>query len=146
MVNARKKNRSRVKSSDGTVSVIKNCFIGMCIAIAVGFILLLIMSALALSFEDPDMSVGGMALAALYISALVGGFASVRMNSGEALLCGALVGAMLNVALVVISLFFRGGDPEGFGVGELLTRGAVILMSVLGAYMGLHKKKRKRRR
>ena len=146
-MSARKKGRVKTKGSGGVTSLLKSSLAGFGVSLLAGILLLLGLTALSLSFDDPESLSSAMALGALFLSSLAGGFVALKMNGSEALLCGASVGALMNLALLVISLFVRDVASSDMGVlREILARGAVVLMAVLGAYLGTHRKKRRRGR
>ena len=92
------------------------------------------------------MDWGEEGLGVIYISALIGGFVSVRQNKKDALLCGIVSGAMLALCFFVISLFFADGSSSYSFLIELILRGAMLLMSVFGAFAGLNRGNKRRGR
>lgn len=141
---ARKKGRS--EDMPPLVSAFKSSLTGFAAALVSSLILWIAASAIAYANDDPDSVVGALALGVIYLSALTGGFVAVRYNKKDALLCGLLSGAMLAVFFFIISLFF-GESPSSYSVFvELMLRGAMLLMSVFGAFAGLHRKDRRRKR
>lgn len=145
---AEKKGRKKPRSEDSPplVSVFKSSLLGFAASLVSALVLWIAASAIAYANDDPDAVVGTLALGVIYLSALIGGFASVRYNKKDALLCGVSGGAMLAVFFFIISLFFGDSSSSYPFLIELMLRGAVVLMSVFGAFAGLHRKDKRRKR
>ncbi len=143
-----RKSRKKGRSEDAPplVSVFKSSLMGFAAALASALVLWIAASAIAYANDDPDSVVGALGLGVIYISALIGGFVSVRQNKKDALLCGIVSGAMLALCFFVISLFFADGSSSYSFLIELILRGAMLLMSVFGAFAGLNRGNKRRRR
>ncbi len=102
--------------------------------------LLLIFCAIAYSTEDPDGITLPLSLCALYLSAVFGGIAAVRL-SGDGLMSGLLAGMISAGVLFLISLL-----PLPLSSMEMpmsfLYNALVIPAAVIGAALG-HKRKMK---
>ncbi len=121
--------------------------IGTLVGIAAVLALALLLSYLLYQTADPGKYVTPVALSALYISAFIGGFTSSRLNKGSALLCGVSVGAMLTVLTFLLSLAVNGRLSADYGLaGSLALRAAIIVCSVIGAYVGAMKKEQNKKR
>ena len=100
--------------------------------------------------DDPDSLLSVLSFAALYISALVAGIISAKRTGNRGLLSGALSGIMLVGLLFLMSLCFGDSYSSGYSwASGMAMRGSVVLLSVLGGLIGVHKgntKKRKRKR
>lgn len=100
--------------------------------------LLLIFCAIAYSTEDPDSITLPLSLCALYLSAVFGGIAAVRL-SGDGLMSGLLTGILSAGILFLISLL-----PLPVSSMEMpmsfLYNALVIPAAVIGAALG-HKRK-----
>ena len=121
---------------------------GFGIAIAVGICLLLALSAVIYSTNDPNRFVSPASLSVLYISSLFGGFSAARLNRGSALLCGLLSSCMLLAILFLTSLFVEPSpEVDTSLVAAIGQRGIAVGISVLGAAIGVsNQKKRPKRR
>ena len=147
------RNRSARKNSAAELSapaaIIRSSFIGAGIAVIVSAVLLFAATLIAYANADPESVTGMLGLAAIYIASMSAGFCSVRINRQSALACGALSGFLLALLFFVVSLFFDTSYSSEYPiVAKLALRAAILLMSVLGAYAGLHRgsgKRRKRR-
>ena len=141
---AKKKNSAELS---GASAVIRSGFIGAGVAALLSVVLLFVATLIAYSTEDPDSMTGALGLAASCISAMAAGFCSVRINRQSALVCGAFSGFLLAFFFFLISLFFDASAASGLPIFATLgLRGAMIVMSVLGAYAGLHRGAGKRRK
>ncbi len=136
------KRKNRAEEDKGIISAVKSSFIGTGIALVVALLLCLSAAGAAYSGDDPNSLTGAFGLVSLYISAFVAGFAAVKINGSEALICGTFSGCLLSLVLVVISLFFGNEYSTGYSVPLMLVlRMAAVLMALLGAFAALHKSK-----
>ena len=142
--------KSREGSDAGGLPIIKNSILGAACS-------LILMLALSLGFcwisytrDDPDSLLSVLSFAALYISALVAGIISAKRTGNRGLVSGALSGIMLVGLLFLMSLCFGDSYSSGYSwASGMAMRGSVVLLSVLGGLIGVHKgntKKRKRKR
>ena len=116
------------------------------VTLAAAMLLNLVFSLIAYFYSDPDRLIRPLALAAAGLSALIGGFASLRIHGHAALLCGLLNGSAAMALMILASLFFTDyGTGYSAGISILLHAG-FLLLSVAGAYMGLHKKPKKKKK
>ena len=110
-------------------------------------ILLFPISAIVYASADPNHYVIPASLLILYVSSLVGGFSAAKLNRGSALLCGILTGLLYLAILIPCSLLIDPTLSSDPGVAlSLGLKGILLVVSVLGALIGVtNKKKRKRK-
>ena len=121
--------------------------IGIGAAFGAAVALLLLAAVVAYSTDDPDRLSSPLAYAVLYLTALFGGFVSVRVRRSDALCCGLLCGAAWMGILFLASLLFQGVLTEGIGgVWVAVLRVMTVLASILGAYLGLPRAKTAKRK
>ncbi len=148
MGHATQSRRKKVRSTEPTElsSIVKSSFIGFGAALIAALALWIVASVIAYSNNDPDSVAGAVGFAAIYLACLFGGFVSVRINRGKALLCGGLCGVLMAIVFWVTSRFFGEDHSAGYSFTvELLLRLAMIVMSLFGAFAALHQKKKRRR-
>lgn len=109
------------------------------LCLAAGLALALLGAALLCSLPDPDTPLLPMSLAILLLSALLLGLV-IGKRTGERLLLGGLMGGalLLGVMFLMSFPFSSGGEhllPSSLG---LPLRGAVLLFTLLGSYLGGH--------
>ncbi|MCI8387646.1 MAG: TIGR04086 family membrane protein [Clostridiales bacterium] len=132
---------------DGLQSLLGAALRGLIAGIIVILILALILSAAALSMDDPASMLEIFAIAALFIGAVVCGFVSAKSYPDAAFIAGLLGGAFYVLFIWVISLFFRGdsGDVSRELVSPLwMALGYIgcIALSMLGGLLGRKRKQR----
>ena len=99
--------------------------------------LTLIASLIAYFAPDPNALIRPLSLIAAALTALIGGFATVRIHRHAALLCGLLNGSVLTALMMLVSLFFT-HYSSGYSAGiSALLHTAFLLCSVAGACLGL---------
>ena len=144
----RKKNREN--GDTGTLPIVKNSILGAACSLILMLVLSLAFCWISYTRDDPDSLLSVLSFAALYISALVAGIISAKRTGNRALASGALSGIMFVGILFLISLCFSDSYSSGYPWGsETAMRGSVILLSILGGLIGVHKgntKKHKRKR
>lgn len=110
--------------------------------LATGLTLLLIASLAAYFTPDPARLTPALGLVASGLTALLGGIAAARIHKQGALICGLGNGAMLMAVMLLLSLFFT-KEASGYGVWiSAALHGGWMLLSVLGAFLGMPGKKR----
>ncbi|MBE6586181.1 MAG: TIGR04086 family membrane protein [Ruminococcaceae bacterium] len=116
------------------------------VAAMLGFLILLVMSTVAFTDPDPDRLTLPLALGALSLTSLMGGFIAARRGRTNPLLCGALLGLLLLLLLVCGSMIM--GNETAVSLSTNLPaaamwglRGCVPLLSWLGAKLGSPKRK-----
>lgn len=103
-------------------------------------LLLLIFCAVAYSTDDPDSITFPLSLCALYLSAIIGGIAAVRL-SGDGIMSGLLTGLITAVLLFLLSLLPLPMSPVEMPI-SLLYNALVVPAAVVGSALG-HKRKEK---
>jgi len=103
--------------------------------------LLLISCAAANASEDPGSMIRPLALACLYLSAMISGFAAVRL-SGDGILSGMLSGSVTALLMLLLSCLPLPGSGFLFPYTLLLTA-CVIPAGCAGALIGRKRQKRK---
>ncbi len=136
--------KKRVQPEEETPAIfLKHLTKSFLITLAIGVGLLLAVSLIAYFCPDPDSLILPLSLAASGLTALVGGFISLRLHGHSALLCGLCNGGACSVLMMLVSLFL-GGYAHGYSalISGLLHAG-FLLLSVTGAFLGRpHQKKR----
>ena len=117
----------------------------------VGFLcfalLIFAFSCLCLAVSDPHSLTTPLSLAAIYLSALVAGFAALRYNRRQdALLCGLVSGVLFALALSLLMLFVRTPETDTSLKNALLLRLLALPSSLCGAFLGRLGKKFKRKK
>ncbi len=109
-------------------------FLGTVISLVIGIVLLVVTCFLGLSMKDPDKYTPMLALAALFITALVSGYLAARAHRKSGLACGALSGILLIGILVLLAFAF------GFGIHISLfaiCAPAIVICSMLSGVVGV---------
>lgn len=134
------------KGWNGILGLVKSSTIGCGGGLLSALLLALIGAIVCICSADPHALILPVGLIALYLSALIGGWITIRHHKSSPLPCGALCGAMMLLLLVLASLFFDKGEDGGFSLGiSLLLRALVPFFSILGARMGLKRRSVPRR-
>ena len=155
MQKSNKKIHRRVKSvadrdssaNESPALLIRHLTKSLLITLLAGIFLTLSSSLAAYFSPDPDRLIAPLALIATGGTALIGGFAAVRIHGQNALICGLLNGSAFMVAMMLLSLCFA-NYSAGYSAGiSCLLHVGFVVFSVAGAYLGLKKvpKKKKRR-
>ncbi len=154
----RSKDQSKNKQStagDASVagtSFLTNILKGSLFEAVFGVLLILILCAVIYRSSDPDKLIIPVSLAALYLTAVFGGFIITMINRKAALICGAISGGLLLVATFLLSFATAPFPYEAYsGTTGVMLRFAIIPASLFGAYLaskaiGSHSKKRARSR
>lgn len=116
---------------------------GWGVMLAVGTLLLLILTAIAYSAEDPSSRITPFATLAIVALAVTSGFSSAAFYRKNGLLIGLLAGAGLTVLLLALSI---AGGSQGPITGRLLSYLMILVLSTLGGLLGGAKRKKRRRR
>ena len=120
---------------------------GLAAALILGLVLLIAISAIVYTTDDPTRFVIPAAFTVLYISFFGGGLIAARSNRGSALLCGGLTSLMLLALLFVASLFVSPSLSADFGIPMSLgLRGIAMVVSLIGAFLGAGEKKSKKKK
>lgn len=148
MGHATQSKRKKARSAEPTElsGIVKSSFIGFGAGLIAALALWIVASIIAYSNDDPDSVAGALGFAAIYLACLFGGFVSVRINRGKALLCGGVCGILMALVFWVTSRFFGEDYSSGYSFAtQLLLRLAMIVMSLFGAFAAVNRKKKRRR-
>ncbi len=136
---ARKKNKSR-SAPIGIQRLLLSCTYGTLVGVAVLAVMLGAMSAVVIFMPNPHKFMLPLAAFSLATSAFFTGFASVKFNGGDVLMCGGLSGVMLALLLELSFVLLRFGN----GISPIVL--TVPLVCVLGGFSSVGKGKAKRKR
>lgn len=117
--------------------------IGMLAALIAAAAALLIFSAAAMKFDEPDKVSPIFGVAALLISAFVGGFAASRAHGERGLSSGALVGLAIVLLIAVASLI--AGTKISTAM-FCISAPVAVLTAALGGIIGAGRKKKTAKR
>lgn len=118
-------------------SILLSCALSQIAWLVSALILLLVFCGIAYSMADPDSVTVPLSLCALYMSAVIGGIAAVRL-SGDGIVSGAISG--LITALLVFCLSALPLPDSAFAMPmSLILTALIIPASILGSVIG-HKK------
>ena len=144
-MSSKKKKSSRPESS--TVGALRALPFGLAAFAVSSLATALAASVIAYATPDPGKYVFPLGLAALYLSAVVGGFVARKRNGGLSLLTGALCGLSEVAAALLLSLLIPTSASTGLSPAAVFcTRLPVVGFSVLGAYLASAERKKKHRR
>ena len=147
---AARRHRRNATEKEGAITLsktMKGVLMALPITMAVSLLLLLLSAALLLTTKDPDRYHTVAALAALYITAFLGGLIATRLcHRRSPLLCGLCEAVLLILLFTLLSLClpdeWRHTRSGGFA---LLTRVLLLPASMIGAFAGAKRKKTKHR-
>ncbi len=149
---AKKKKRTtpRVSSDSDSVKPVFLCTLkGFAVGIASALPLLLAACAIAMNTADPASFAGPLSYLVLLAGALIGGFASAKLNGGDGMLCGIMCGALYLAFVFLVSLFLHNTEREHTSfILSLGLRSVTILSSMIGGSIasGSASKPKKRKR
>ncbi len=132
----------RQSSSDGTFgNLCQSALFGALFGILAAALLLFAVTAIGYATADPCSLTKVLGLSALYLSALVAGFAALRRQRSMALLCGSLSGLFLMLVFLLLSLLFSKQTEASFQGGiSLLLRLLMLPAAAIGGFLGLPRK------
>ena len=115
---------------------------GSAVTVGIGFAMTVVASLIAYFSADPNTMIQPLAWGASALTALMGGFLTVRFHKHSALICGLFSGGALTCIMILASLFLK-SYASGYSVlmSTLLHTG-FILLSISGAFLGLKKPKK----
>lgn len=137
--------RSEVKEDSHILPLmLKSSLLGALATAVCGLLMLTALSAVAISSPDPTSLLLPLGLGALLPSTFAGGFVTAKKVGEYPLACGVVCGATFTLFSLFFALILRGLPSSGysFAVSALL-HGSAVLFSVLGAFAGNVKKRRK---
>lgn len=129
--------RPQRKEEPTPSALAKHLFKSLAVTLATALLSLLLLSTVAYLSEDPSTLLLPFGLIAAALTALVGGFTSVRLHKKSALLCGLCNGCAMMAIMLVISLFFRSAASMHSPLLSCLLHAGYLLLSVLGAFAAL---------
>lgn len=146
----KKSHRSDGKASStdhSFVSICQSALFGALFGMIAATILLFAVTAIGYATADPCSLTTPLALAALYLSSLVAGFAAIRRERSMVLLCAGLSGLFLMLVFFLLSLLLKGQAEKSFdGISPLLLRLFMLPSAAIGGFLGLPKSTKKRPR
>ncbi len=133
--------KEEASAEAGLIRVLSAALFALPVTAAVGLILLLIVTAVAYANPDPDSLTTPLSLAALALTALLGGVVAARRGQGRTLLCGLMLGLLLTLLLLLLSLLFGDEARKQLTLGLTspvlwLLHGGVVFLSALGGKLG----------
>lgn len=144
--------RSAKASEDNTlIKTLKASLWGTLITLVVGFLLLLVGTAVAFSTSDPGALIDPVSYVSLYMASFFGGFTCAKLNPRSPYLSSGLSSGIF-VILSMLVAFAMPNSPYSLDSAwdGLLLRLATVLVFFLGTLIGLkgagkaHKPKKKR--
>ena len=125
---------------------IKQTVFAFFITLAVAGGLLLLFSFLLYFSPDPNQYIRSAGLLSAGLTAFAGGFIAVRIHGQSALICGVINGGLLTMFSLFLAMLLK-EYSSGYSTGVIcLLHIGALLLSIAGAYLGLKKQKRPRRR
>ena len=156
MKNELSKKRYRTVGHAHEVERIKSYFpkklfpsVGMGVLISIISIaaLSLLMALIIYKTADPASYVTPAAYTVLYISALMAGFSATKLNRRSPLLCGLLTGGALIAISFIMGFVLNDSLSSGYSlIHGLLLKCAILVCSILGAFIGSTQKTRKNKK
>ena len=141
-----KHNNTRTEDVGSLGNNFRACGIGVLTALLSLALLAVILSAIALLYDDPNKLLFPLSVVALCVSSAVGGFIGAKKASLSPLLSGIFIGILLLVVYMFLSFVLKAPRASSF-IHILSFRLSVPVMSTLGAYLSVkrsHKKKHRR--
>jgi len=121
------------------ISILK----GLLAALIAAAAALLIFSAVAMKFDEPDKVAPIFGASAMLISAFVGGFVTARMHGARGLSSGAIFGLSL-VLIIAVAALIAGAKISTMMFA--ISAPVAVLTAALGGVAGAGGKKKQRRR
>jgi putative membrane protein (TIGR04086 family) len=128
--------------------LVRGCGIGLLVTVAFCIVGSAIATALLLTLPDPCSPLPGVALAVLLLGSLFGAAVAGKISGQRLLLCGLCMSALLLLTMFLGTSLTSEPTRLFSPTASLLLRGAVVVFSLLGAYIGarLPEKRTRRRR
>ena len=141
------KNKKRKNKPEPSVGgALKFSLYGVIAFIISALITSLAASLIAYSTPDPGSSLLPIGLAALYVSALIGGFVAYKFHRGLTLITGLFCGLGCIAVSLLLSLLIPGQTGDFSPLTVFLSRLPVIPCSVLGSFLASAKPRRRKKR
>ncbi len=112
----------------------------------IGALLCVVASLIAYFTTDPDRWIRPLGLCASYLTALLGGAAATRIHKRSALLCGLLLGCACTVLMLLPALLLKPLSSGYSPMVSCLLHTGFFLCSVAGAYLGLPRVEKSKKR
>ena len=122
------------------IHVLKSALFAIPFSFLCGLVLLSVLAGLAFTQPDPDSLTTPLSLVVLGLSAAMGGLICTRRCGHSALSCGLSFGLLFALCTWVLSLFIH--EPSDMALSlpiTLLLRASVVVLSCLGARMGVNR-------
>ena len=116
---------------------------GVCFALLLGILFLLLCTVIGLKTEDPDRITPPLALVSFFLCALLCGHLAARLYGKNGLFCGMLAG-LLFVALLILTVFMLGRALR-FSLFAVCAPAAIVCAATAGACVKKEKRRKKRR-
>ena len=117
---------------------------GLLAATATSVALITLMTALSYANPDPAALVAPLSLAALMPSMFIGGFLTAKRVKDAPLLCGIISGGFITLLSMLLAAILRGLPSSGYAFWQSAAlHASAILFSVLGAFAGNVKRRKK---
>ncbi len=140
-----KKSKS-TKRGDATPSPWKPALFSLGVTVIVGILLILAASLIAYFTSDPNRYIRPIAVVCAALTFLVGGGIAAKKRPDASLAAGAANGLLLSAIFLALSLLFRHTAVGYPAWAAALLHGAMILLSLLGAYITVVRAKNTRPR
>ena len=145
------KKRVHEKKHISKSGILISASFGLCAAIIILLVLLIIFSLVGLATEKPHSLLSPVSFFAIYCSSFFGGFAAIKKNKGrDALLCGLSCGCFIAITFSIL-LWLAGFllDAQSTPMSWLF-RALTVVFAIIGSLLGTTKsskpKKKKRRK
>ena len=138
--------RRQAEVEDSPARLARHIGKSLLITLGSGILLLLLCSLISYFSSDPNRLILPLGLTVSALTALIGGFAAIRLHGHSALICGLLNGTAFSAVMLLLSLFF-GAHATGYPAWvSCLLHVGFLLLSILGGYLGLPKNGTKRKK
>mgnify|MGYP002563255514 CR=1 FL=1 len=124
-------NASTNEKAAGAGKLLRGATRGLIWSVIIAAVLLVLFSLFCYMMPDPDQYLSALGLAALYISALVGGIAAGKRSG----IVGGLVSGLLLTAVLLIASNFKEAGTEAFS--PVITALLYFLVPIAGGAGGL---------
>ena len=141
-----KKNLSTSPRATTSVGVLRASLFGMATATVSAVILLLICSFICMLSSDPSKLISPLSVVCNILIYFIAGFAASKKKAA-ALPCGALSGGLTCILFFIITLLLDNALSSNLSFPvELLIRLSFIVVSILGALLGVNSTPKRRKR
>ena len=123
-------------------NILKSFFL----TIGIGAASVLVSAMIAYFSDDPNRLILPLGLLASFFTALLGGYAATRIHKHSALLGGMINGCLFTALMMLLSPIAKGYASSYSAPLSATLHIGFLLLSVVGAYLGLHKRPKKRKR